>query len=188
MAYTAHHPTRALPSDQLRELVPGWGSDLDPADRPNFPKLQFDLEATGAHWDFPERQDQKVPRERSIEHEFLTPVFGTAQPTHGVSGVIRRFAYARFSEARLAHWLLLIAADRVEAGGSHLTSLLTLHPDNPITETGVMAEFTRHGLSSRARESRADLRHGWIDPILVAGPWVIGGYVALRVLRSLARR
>ena len=45
----------------------------------------------------------------------MTPVFGTAQPLHGLSGAIRRLAYARFSEGRLAHWLLLVAGDRVDA-------------------------------------------------------------------------
>jgi hypothetical protein len=33
------------------------------------------------------------PRERSIEHEFLTPVFGTSTPPRGLSGVVRRYAY-----------------------------------------------------------------------------------------------
>ena len=32
------------------------------------PKERFDPSATGAHWDFPERQPEKWPRERSIEH------------------------------------------------------------------------------------------------------------------------
>jgi hypothetical protein len=50
------------------------------------------------------------PRERSIEHAMLPPVFGTTCPPKGLSGVIRRHAYAKYSEARAAHWLLLLAA------------------------------------------------------------------------------
>ncbi len=38
-----------------------------------------------------------APRERSIEHGMLPPVFGTAQPLHGVSGAIRRHAYRRMA-------------------------------------------------------------------------------------------
>ena len=61
---------------------------------------------------------------------------------------MRKLAYRRYSEGRAAHWLILIAADRVDAAESHLRSLATLHPDNPITETGVMSEFRRHGIDS----------------------------------------
>ena len=60
--------------------IPGWGVDLDPTDRPPCPKERFNPEGTGAHWKFPERQPEHWPRETSIEHKFLTPVFGTAQP------------------------------------------------------------------------------------------------------------
>ncbi|WP_150308359.1 hypothetical protein [Planctomonas psychrotolerans] len=177
MPYTADKPQSAPSSDELRARIPGWGADLDPKDRPSFPRERFDPGATGAHWDFPERQEEKVPRERSIEHRFLTPVFGTSAPLHGKSGEIRRYAYG-FSEARAAHWLLLLAADRVDAIESHLRSFLTLRPDNPITETGVLSEFTHHGIRSRIGRKRADTSHTWIDPILVAGPWLIAGTIA----------
>jgi hypothetical protein len=131
-AYTpGPRPQRETP-EQLRARIPGWGVDLDPADRPSVPRLDLRADLTGAHWDFPERQPETAPRERSIEHAFLTPVFGTAQPLHGPSGALRRYAYARFSEGRAAHWLLLVLADRVDSTGAHLRSLLTLHPDNPI--------------------------------------------------------
>ena len=120
--YTPAHP--AVPdSDELRARIPGWGADLNKEDRPSVPKLKF-LD-TGAHWDFPERQPEKRPRERSIEHRFLTPVFGTAQPPSGLSGVMRKFAY-RFSEGRAAHWLILLYADRVDAAEHHLRSTAEL--------------------------------------------------------------
>src|SRR3954447_26761968 len=114
MAYTADKPPLTETSDELRARIPGWGADLDPADRPSAHRLRYDPGATGAHWDVPERQVEEWPHERSIEHAGLTPVFGTSCPPHGASGAIRRFAYDRFSEARAAHWLLLMAADRVD--------------------------------------------------------------------------
>ena len=183
-AYVADKRRPIESPEELRARIPGWGADLDPADRPSYPKLQYPAE-TGAHWDFPDRQPETWPRERSIEHAFLTPVFGTAQPPKGLSGVIRKFSYARFSEGRLAHWLLLAAADRVDAWESHLESLLRLRPDNPITETGVTSEFTHHGLRSRFGQNRADLRHQWLDPIIVAGPWVAAAGVATTGVRKL---
>jgi hypothetical protein len=185
MPYTPHKPPIAESSDELRARIPGWGADLDPKDRPSVPKLRFQENVTGAHWEFPERQPEKWPRERSIEHEFLTPVFGTAQPPSGISGAIRKYSYAKYSEGRAAHWLLLVLADRVDAWENHLTSFLTLHPDNPITETGVRSEFTHHGLKSRVRRERTDWVHQLLDPIIVAGPWVAAAGVATVGVRRL---
>ena len=91
------------------------------------------------------------------------------------------------SEGRAAHWLLLIVADRVDAGTSHLRSLLTLHPDNPLTETGVIAELKHHGVRSRFGAGRADVKHQWLDPIIVAGPWVLAGVVTVRGTRRVVR-
>jgi hypothetical protein len=185
----AYVPGRTRPTqtpEQLRARIPGWGVDLDPADRPSVPKLQFQEDLSGAHWEFPDRQPEKWPRERSVEHAFLTPVFGTAQPPSGLSGAIRKYAY-RYSEGRAAHWLLLMFADRVDAGEHHLSSLLTLRPDNPITETGVLSEFTHHGLRSRVGVKRTDLVHQSLDPVIVAGPWLIGGWLAFRGVRRAVR-
>lgn len=174
--------------DQLRARIPGWGADLDPADRPSHPRLRYAPDATGAHWDFPDRQPERSPRERSVEHAFLTPVFGTAQPAKGLPGAIRKLSYARYSEGRLAHWMLLVVADRVDAWEHHLRSFASLRPDNPVTETGVRAEFTHGGL--RSRRGRVDARHHVLDPVVVAGPWIVGAAVAVRTARRLtgARR
>lgn len=188
MPYTADAPTRRETNEELRARIPGWGADLDPADRPAVPRERFAPEATGAHWDFPERQPEHQPRERSIEHRFLTPVFGTSAPLHGVSGAIRRYAYAKFSEGRAAHWLLLIAGDRVDAAGSHVRSLFTLRPDNPFTETGISAEFRRGGFRSRFGRGRADNKHAWLDPILIAGPWVLAGVVVVSIFKGPKKR
>ena len=190
MAYTADKPRLAESPDELRARIPGWGVDLDPKDRPSVPRERFDPDLGGAHWDFPERQPEKWPRERSNEHKFLTPVFGTSCPPKGVSGMIRKYAYATFSEGRAAHWLLLMVADRVDSVGSHLRSFLTLRPDNPVTETGVLSEFSRHGIASRRGKKRADLLHQPLDAVIVAAPWVLAGraaYVRLRRLRRAVR-
>jgi hypothetical protein len=191
MPYTADKPPLPETPDQLRARIPGWGADLDPKDRPSVPREQFDPAASGAHWDFPDRQPEKWPRERSIEHSMLPPVFGTSTPPKGLSGAIRKLAYRRYSEGRAAHWLLLLAADRVDAGESHLRSFASLRPDNPITQTGVLSEFKRHPIASRVGQKRADLVHQTLDPIIVAGPWLAAGglvYVGLRALRSRRSR
>jgi hypothetical protein len=185
IAYVPDVPRMRETPEQLRARIPGWGADLDPADRPSHPKLVYAPESTGAHWRFPDRQPGGEGRERSIEHAFVTPVFGTAQPLHGPSGLIRRLAYRRFSEGRLAHWLLLIAGDRVDAWGSHLRSFASLHPDNPVTQTGVLSELSAGGTS---RSGRSDRRHHLLDPVIVAGPWVAAAGVAFVGARRLVQR
>src|SRR3954451_15241147 len=172
MTYRADKPPTALSPEELRARIPGWGVDLDPRDRPAVPRLQRELD-TDAPWVAPERQPERWPRERSIEHLMLPPVFGTTCPPKGLSGVIRRFSYARYSEGRAAHWLLLLAADRVDAVESHMASLLPFRPDNPLPETGIRSERTPHGLRSRLGAKPTDVVHQTLDPLIVAGPWVI---------------
>lgn len=178
--YVADKPAKRPTSDELRARIPGWGVDLDPADRPSFPRERFDPGATGAHWEFPDRQEETYPRERSIEHGILPPVFGTVAPLHGVSGLIRRTAYKRYSEARLAHWLLLIAGDRVDALGAQVQGVLKGKPDDPISENGMRTELT-----GRRGDRRADSSHTWIDPLLIAAPYVVVGWLGLRAVRGV---
>src|SRR3954453_9442770 len=175
MTYTKDKPPIAAESEDLRARIPGWGVDRDPEMRPSVPRERFDPGATGAHWEFPERQAEGFPRERSIEHEMLPPVFGTTCPPRGLSGAIRRLAYRRYGEGRAAHWLLLMGADRVNVYESFVTGILTGRPDNLVAETGIKAEVTRHGLSSRIGQKRSEVAHHPMDPVVVAGPWVIGG-------------
>jgi hypothetical protein len=163
IAYVADGPRNHPSADDLRTRIPGWGSDLDPADRPSVPKIRFDPDATGAHWVFPERQPGGEHRERSVEHAFLTPVFGTAQPLHGISGFVRRFGY-RYSEGRIAHWMLLVVGDRVDA--------------------------LEHRMAE-AREERSNSDGSGNRTIRAAVPYVLGGLVAVwasgRLLRAVKR-
>lgn len=188
MPYTPHKPPLAPSREELQARIPGWGADLDPADRPSVPRERFDPSLSGAHWEHPDRQPEKWPRERSVEHTQLPPVFGTSCPPKGLSGAIRRYSYARYSEGQTAHWLLLVAGDRVDALGSGLRSLLTVRPDNPVTETGVLAEARRHGLRSRLGHGRADVKHQWLDPFIVGAPWAAGFAVPYLLVRRLRRR
>jgi hypothetical protein len=185
MAYTAEHPPNARSSDELRRTIHGWGVDLDPKDRPAVPKENFNPGATGAHWDFPERQPERWPREKTTEHKFLTPVFGTACPPKGLSGVIRRHAYRRYSEGRLSHWLLLVLGDRVDVLESRVTGLLRGRPDNPFAEAGLKSEIKGHGLRSRRGQHRADLMHQPLDYVFAAVPWVLVGSLAMTIGRAL---
>ncbi len=84
--------------------------------------------------------------------------------------------------------LLLIGADRIDAVESHLASFVTTRPDNPITETGVLSEFTHNGWKARVGTNRVDNSHAWIDSVLVAGPWVAAAVLMARLGRALDSR
>jgi hypothetical protein len=188
VAYTREKPRTAPSREELQRNIPGWGVDLNPADRPSYPKEVF--AETGAHWDFPERQPELVPREKSTEHKFLTPVFGTAQPLRGLSGAIRRYAYT-FSEARTAHWLLLLAGDRVDVLENRVAAVISGRPDNPIAETGVLREFRNRAYRTRFGQHRADLKHQPLDLILWAAPYlaIAGGlYAAANAIGGNGRK
>ena len=168
--------------DALRMRIPGWGADLDPENRPSVPKEWQPQNFAGARTPI-ERQPEKTPRERSIEYPRLTPVFGTAQPLHGLSGKIRRFSYDHLGEGKTSHWLLLMLGDRVEVAGASLRSIFSRRPDNPLTDTGILGEPRMRPVSSRIGRGRADLRHMWLDPIIVAGPWLLGAAILLSIVR-----
>jgi len=98
-------------NERVRDIQ-GWGADLDPKNRPAVPK-----ERTPPRLENPPRapldfQPVRVEILYSVERPGITPVFGTATPPSGLSGVIRRRAF-RHSENDLRHWLMLLFADRV---------------------------------------------------------------------------
>jgi hypothetical protein len=172
MGYTADKPRIARSSSELRATIHGWGVDLDPKNRPAVPKEHYNPQGTGAHWDFPDQQIPRYRRERSPEHKFLTPVFGTVCPPKALSGAIRRYAY-RYSEGRTAHWVLLLCADRVDVLESRITALLRGRPDNPFEEAGLRSEIKRGGLRSRFGQRRADRKHQPLDFLVAAAPWML---------------
>ena len=96
-----------------RERIPGWGADLDRANRPAVPMERRPPRLEGVHWDEPPRQTSDVEILTSIEYRQGPPVFGTSVPPRGLSGWIRRRAFRR-SESDLRHWLMLLFADRVD--------------------------------------------------------------------------
>jgi hypothetical protein len=121
--------------------IRGWGADLDPAMRPAYP-----MERTPPRFiDPPQRMEHQRPRRpvkvfHSTERPGLTPVYGTAQPPVGLSGLIRAGAY-RQSENDLRHWLLLLLADRVNVVEGIVEDLSHGHVPNILREMGARAEW-----------------------------------------------
>lgn len=105
-----------------------------------------------------EGQDDKLERS-SLDHP--TPVFGSAQPPRGISGLVRRAAYG-VPEHYARHWMLLLLADRVDVVEDRLGDLMA----RPLENAG------NYDAAARIRSNPA--------PVLVAG--LVGFWVARKLL------
>lgn len=109
--------------------------DRDPLARPGVPQ-EFDppQPLANAHWIEPDRQMSERPPLVGNGRR-LTPVFSTANPPRGLSGLIRKVAY-RAPDYRTRRWALLILADKLDVLES-----------NPKKLVGVVAGASLIGLS-----------------------------------------
>lgn len=133
-----------------RERVPGWGADLDPANRPGVP-----MERTPPRLEHVHRPAEQPRRDvevlHSVERPGLTPIYGTTAPPKGLSGMIRRVAF-RYGENDMRHWMILLLADRVDMGEGLVEDLAHGHVPNLWKEMGLASEWkhNRAGLLRKA--------------------------------------
>ena len=138
-------PPRSLTTAQRREIdlsstIKGWGSDLDAARRPGVPRDKAPGLGVEALYPPIPRQARAVKIHKSTEHGTMPPVFGTSCPPRGLSGKLRDFAY-QFSEGRLARWMTLMLADRVNVVEGLAEDLSRGHVPNIPREMGIRAEW-----------------------------------------------
>jgi hypothetical protein len=119
----------------------GWGIDADRDNNPTYP-MRRRLDAAEEHsgWARPAQQPMHVEVLRSIERPDLTAVFGTSTPPSGLSGIIRRAAFA-YSESSYLHWLPLVLADRINVVEGILDDIRHGHLPNTFAETGGRAQL-----------------------------------------------
>jgi hypothetical protein len=131
--------------------IQGWGADVDPQARPAYPKERTPPRFINRHWDDLEAQRPTVKVFHSTERPGLTPVYGTAQPPSGLSGLIRGAAF-RYSENDARHWLMLLFADRVNMVEGLVEDLASGHVPNLFKEMGGAAEwkYNRAGFYKKA--------------------------------------
>lgn len=160
---------RNLPIDPSK--VPGWGVDANPKNDPTFPMRDRSHEdKRGMNWKRPPQQRETVEILQSIERNNLPAVFGTSTPPSGVSGMIRRQAF-RYSESEWAHWLMLMAADRVNVVEGLVEDLGRGRVPNIPGEMGIRSELEHN-------------RAGLMRKALVAGAVVGLGILAVRIATS----
>lgn len=138
------------------------GSPVDPpADRPGVPMDSRPAPADGASWAEPPRQEGGEHHLRRAGLPRLTPVWGSAQPPRGVSGALRRGAYA-IPEHFARHWMLLVLADRVDVLEDRVGDALA-------------EPFEHLGLETAARHARG-------NPLAMLAGTALGVWVASRIL------
>jgi hypothetical protein len=134
-----------------RDDIIGWGADLDPANRPAYPKERTPPRFINPHWKDPEQQVQTVRIFHSTERPRISRVFGTTVPPRWVSGKLRQVAF-KFSENDIRHWLILLFADRVDMVEGIVDDLAHGHIPNIFAEMGIKSEFkyNKKGLVKKA--------------------------------------
>lgn len=126
--------------------VTGWGVDADPENDPTWPmRDRAGEDGAGMNWTRPQLQTADVEILQSVEHDGLTATLGTSTPPSGLSGVLRRQAF-KFSEGQWGHWLMLMAADRINSVEGLIQDLGRGRLPNPLVEMGVVPR-------SRSREA-----------------------------------
>jgi hypothetical protein len=100
--------------------MPYWGVDMLLADRPGVPREVPSRPLPGAH----DLAQQPAGSKELTRPDLVrpTPVFSTALPPSGLSGLLRRLAY-RYPDNLVRHWMLLLLADRVDAIESAVVSI-----------------------------------------------------------------
>lgn len=93
--------------------IEGRGVDLDPTQRPGVPMELEPQPLPGSQMPI-EPQRSAYPVFSHGGKQKMPPVFGTAAPPKALSGVLRKLAY-HYPEHMARHWLMLIAADRVDS-------------------------------------------------------------------------
>jgi hypothetical protein len=131
-------PTR--PTRESLAHIQGWGADLDRKDRPGVPMERMPARFINPQPGQPEQQVETVEVLVSNERPGITPVFSTMQPPSGLSGLIRRLAF-KMTENDVRHWLLLLAADRVNMVEGIGQDLLQGKLPNVLAEMGIKAEL-----------------------------------------------
>src|SRR5438067_9978740 len=139
------------PSREQLSHINGWGADLDHKNRPAVPMERMPARNIHPYEGKIPQQAETVEILTSTERPGITPIFGTKQPPKGLSGMMRRIAF-RWAENDLRHWLLLLAADRVNVVEGIGEDLAQGKVPNVLAEMGIKAEWehNKSGLVKKA--------------------------------------
>ena len=132
--------------------VVGWGVDADPRNDPTYPMRDRSKDdGPGMNWVRPPLQRPRVEILQSVEYNRMPAVMGTPNPPRGISGAVRRAAFA-YSESDWRHWLMLMGADRVDVVEGMVEDLARGRIPNIPGEMGLRSEWEHNkaGLAQKA--------------------------------------
>jgi hypothetical protein len=133
------------------------GHDRDASRRPGVPMHARPAPRAPGPIAAPARQHPRENQPHRAGLHRTTPVFGTAQPLHGLSGALRRAAY-HVPEHHARHWMTLMAADRVDVLENRIGSIMAW----PLRVVGADAT------ARRMRANPAPFLAGALTGLLVA--------------------
>jgi hypothetical protein len=107
-----------------RRDIESRGVDLDPRQRPGVPMEQPPHPRMGAQMPI-EPQHSDYPVLKHGGRREIPPVYGTAVPPKGLSGVLRKLGY-HYPDHLARHWMVLLVADRVDSWEHRLRRMLPL--------------------------------------------------------------
>lgn len=126
-----------------------WGVDLDPTHRPGVPMTRTNPQLlANARTSITPQEGTPASPLHGRPGKPMPPVFGTAVPLRGLSGIVRSWAYG-YADHYPSHWVLMMLGDRVEAWGYRARKLL------PVVGP-LAALFVTYRLVSRRRR-------GWLS-------------------------
>lgn len=133
-----HETTSTGEAARARGAGQPIGVDLDPARRPGVPRMHAPEPLPHTRFP-PERQRSRVTvLMHRRPHKTFPPVFGTAVPPRGISGLVRRAAF-RSPDYHMRHWTLLLLADRVDLWEHRARSLLKIAAPAIVALAGIRA-------------------------------------------------
>jgi hypothetical protein len=126
----------------MERTIPGWGADAPMERRPGVPRETDPPSPIGAGSLAPPQQQTNRTPTAKAPWKPLTPVYGTAVPLRGLSGVVRRAAYA-MPDYKPRRWMLLMLADRIDVIEHNVAPAMTLLAIGLLGALGVRALVRR---------------------------------------------
>jgi hypothetical protein len=115
-AQTTSRPMGRRTAVQPPKRPPYADVDLDPSRRPGVPRERRPEPFPNTRFPIERQQGESAAPMHGRPNRHFPPVFGTATPLRGLSGLVRRRAY-RLPDHKARHWMMLLLGDRVEVWG-----------------------------------------------------------------------
>jgi hypothetical protein len=126
----------------IERTIAGWGADAPMERRPGVPRETDPPSPIGSGSLSPPAQQRNLAPTAKAPWKALTPVYGTAVPLRGLSGLLRRVAHA-MPDYKPRRWMLLMLADRIDVLEHNVVPAVTFVGLGALAVLGVRALVRR---------------------------------------------